>query len=130
MLLRWGYRRERPLAFLGVGRRCAAQAWRPRPGRSRAPLRRGRGAARDVGQQFKRKRPNQFSWRYEAPDRLLAGKDIREDDVPTWFWTFQPEHFDKGLINARLAKLYQLKGNLDFLYSQGGYAYFFANTNS
>lgn len=28
---------------------------------------------------------NQFSWAYEARDRLLAGEDIREDDVPTWF---------------------------------------------
>ncbi len=25
---------------------------------------------------------DQFSWRYEALDRLLAGEDIREDDVP------------------------------------------------
>ena len=69
---------------------------------------------------------DQFSWAYEARDRLLAGEDIREDDVPTWFWTFRPEHFDKGQVNERLAKVYQLKGNPDFLYSQGGYDYFFA----
>ena len=70
---------------------------------------------------------DQFSWQYEAQDRLLAGEDIREDDVPTWFWTYRPEHFDKGLVNQRLAKVYQLKGNADFLLSQGGYAYFFAD---
>ena len=72
----------------------------------------------------------QFSWRYEALDRLLAGKGIREDDVPTWFWTFQPEHFDKNHVNRKLAKLYQLKGNPDFLLSQGGYDYFFADLTS
>ena len=70
---------------------------------------------------------DQFSWAYEAHDRLLAGEDIREDDVPTWFWTYRPEHFDKGQVNRKLAKLYQLKGNPDFLYSQGGYDYFFAD---
>jgi len=70
---------------------------------------------------------DQFSWRYEALDRLLAGEDIRKDDVPTWFWTFQPEHFDKDEVNRKLAKLYQLKGNPNFLLSQGGYAYFFAD---
>lgn len=69
---------------------------------------------------------DQFSWAYEAHDRLLAGEDIREDDVPTWFWTYRPEHFDKGPVNKRLAKLYQLKGNPDFLYAQGSYDYFFA----
>jgi hypothetical protein len=42
---------------------------------------------------------NQFNWRYEALARLLAGKDIRENDVPTWFWTYQPEHFDKARVN-------------------------------
>ena len=47
--------------------------------------------------------------------------------MPTWFWTFRPEHFDKKQVNERLAKLYQLKGNPDFLYSQGGYDYFFAD---
>ena len=31
---------------------------------------------------------DQFSWAYEARDHLLAGEDIREDDVPTWFWTY------------------------------------------
>ena len=70
---------------------------------------------------------DQFSWAYEAHNRLLAGEDIREDDVPTWFWTYRPEHFDKGQVNRKLAKLYQLKGNPDFLYSQGGYDYFFAD---
>ncbi|MGI4736854.1 MAG: plasmid pRiA4b ORF-3 family protein [Janthinobacterium lividum] len=73
---------------------------------------------------------DQFSWRYESLARLLAGEDIREDDVPTWFWTYQPEHFDKGQINRKLAKLYQLKGNPDFLLSQGGYDYFFADLKS
>ena len=70
---------------------------------------------------------DQFSWAYEARDRLLAGEDIREDDVPTWFWTYRPEHFDKGPVNRKMAKLYQLKGNPDFLLSQGGYDYFFAD---
>ena len=28
---------------------------------------------------------DQFGWAYEARDRLLAGEDIREDGVPTWF---------------------------------------------
>lgn len=69
---------------------------------------------------------DQFSWSYEALDRLLAGENILEDDVPTWFWTFQPEHFDRRQVNERLAKLYQLKGRPYFLYSQGGYDYFFA----
>ena len=78
---------------------------------------------------------DQFSWAYEAHDRLLAGEDIREDDVPTWFWTYRPEHFDKDHVNRKLAKLYQLKGNPvngnpDFLYSQGVYDYFFADTKS
>jgi len=73
---------------------------------------------------------DQFTWRYEALDRLLAGEDIREDDVPTWFWTYRPEHFDKDHINRKLAKLYQLKGDPDFLYSQGGYDYFFADVKS
>ncbi|TDN36967.1 hypothetical protein E4631_19945 [Hymenobacter sp. UV11] len=44
---------------------------------------------------------DQFSWRYESLDRLLAGEDIREGDVPTWFWTYRPEGFlflkDTGL---------------------------------
>ncbi|MBC6700155.1 plasmid pRiA4b ORF-3 family protein [Hymenobacter puniceus] len=70
---------------------------------------------------------DQFSWQYEAQDRLLAGEDIFEDDVPTWFWTYRPEHFDKGLVNQRLAKVYQLKVTADFLLSQGSYAYFFAD---
>ena len=70
---------------------------------------------------------DQFSWRYESLDRLLAGENIFEDDVPTWFWTYRPEHFDKAQVNERLDKLYQLKGNPDFLLSQGGYAYFFAD---
>ncbi len=73
---------------------------------------------------------DQFSWAYEARDRLLAGEDIREDDVPTWFWTFQPEHFDKTQVNRKLAKVYQLKGNPDFLLSQGSYDYFFADLKS
>ena len=47
--------------------------------------------------------------------------------MPTWFWTFQPEHFDKKQVRRKLAKLYQLKGNPDFLYSQGGYDYFVAD---
>lgn len=47
--------------------------------------------------------------------------------MPTWFWTFRPEHFDKDKVNNGLVKLYQLKGNPDFLYSQGGYDYFFAS---
>jgi hypothetical protein len=42
---------------------------------------------------------DQFSWRYEALDHLLAGEDIREDDVSTWFWTYRPEHFDKDHVN-------------------------------
>ena len=54
---------------------------------------------------------DQFSWSYEALDWLLAGENIFEDDVPTWFRTYQPEHFDKGQVNERLAKLYQLKGS-------------------
>ena len=62
---------------------------------------------------------DQFSWAYEAHDRLLAGEDIREDDVPTWFWTYRPEHFDWEQVNQKLAKVYQLMGNPDFLYSQG-----------
>ena len=70
---------------------------------------------------------DQFSWRYEALDRLLADEDLREDDVPTWFWTYRPEHFDKEQVNRKLAKLYQLKSNPDFLLSQGGYDYFFAD---
>ena len=70
---------------------------------------------------------DQFSWAYEAQDRLLAGESIRGDDVPTWFWTYRPEHFDKGLVNEHLTKLYQLKGNPDFLLSQGSYDYFFAD---
>jgi len=61
---------------------------------------------------------------------LLAGEDIREGDVPTWFWTFRLEQFDKDLVNQKLAKVYQLKGNPDFLYSQGVYDYFFAYTKS
>ena len=73
---------------------------------------------------------DQFGWAYEARDRLLAGEDIREDDVPTWFWTFRPEHFDKARVNEQLAKVYQLKGNPDFLLPQGGYAYFFADMNA
>ncbi|OGX89629.1 hypothetical protein BEN47_19595 [Hymenobacter lapidarius] len=73
---------------------------------------------------------DQFSWAYEARDRLLAGEDIREDDVPTWFWTFRPEHFGKQQVNQKLAKLYQLKGNPDFLLSQGSYDYFFADLES
>jgi hypothetical protein len=73
---------------------------------------------------------DQFSWRYESHDHLLAGEDIWENDVPTWFWTYQPEHFDKDYINRKLTKLYQLKGNPDFLLSQGGYDYFFADMKS
>ncbi|GAB2798399.1 MULTISPECIES: plasmid pRiA4b ORF-3 family protein [Hymenobacter] len=73
---------------------------------------------------------DQFSWSYEAVDRLLAGENIFADDVPTWFWTYRPEHFDKAQVNARLAKVYQLKGNPDFLLSQGGYDYFFADVTS
>ena len=73
---------------------------------------------------------DQFGWAYEARDRLLAGEDIREDDVPTWFWTYRPEHFDKSLVNERLAKVYQLKGNPDFLLSQGSYDYFFTDLKS
>jgi len=70
---------------------------------------------------------DQFSWRFEALDRLIAGENIFADDVPTWFWTYRPEHFDKEQVNERLAKLYQLKGTPDFLYAQGGYDYFFAD---
>ena len=92
---------------------------------------RGRRACppEEVGgpQGYNQRTLDQFSWAYEARDRLLAGEDIREDDVPTWFWTYRPELFDKGQVNERLAKLYQLKGNPDFLYSQGGYDYFFAS---
>ena len=69
---------------------------------------------------------DQFYWSYEARDRLLAGENIFDDDVPTWFWTYRPEHFDKGRVNERLAKLYQLKGSPDFMCAQGGYDYFFA----
>lgn len=29
---------------------------------------------------------DQCSWRYEAFDRLLAGKDLRAEDGPTWFF--------------------------------------------
>ena len=57
---------------------------------------------------------------------MLAGENIFDDDVPTWFWTYRPGHFDKGQVNERRVKLYQLKGNPNFLYSQGDYDYFFA----
>ena len=73
---------------------------------------------------------DQLSWRYEAFDRRLAGEDIREDDVPTWCWTFRPEHFDQEQVNERLAKLYQLMSNPDFLLSQGGYDDFLADLKS
>jgi Plasmid pRiA4b ORF-3-like protein len=73
---------------------------------------------------------DQFSWSFEAVDRLLAGENIFEDDVPTWFWNYRPEHFDREQVNQKLAKVYQLKGNPDFLLSQGGYDYFFADLKS
>lgn len=73
---------------------------------------------------------DQFSWSFEALNRLIAGENIFEDDVPTWFWTFRSEHFDKGQVNQKLAKVYQLKGGPDFLYSQGSYDYFFADLRS
>ena len=75
---------------------------------------------------YDRRTLDQFSWAYEARDRLLAGEDIRKDDGPPGFWTYWPEHFDKRQVNERLAKLYQLKGRPDFRYSQGGYDCFFA----
>lgn len=74
--------------------------------------------------------PDQVSWADEAHDHLLAGEDIREDDVPAWFWTCRLEHFDGDQVNQKLAKLYQLKGNPDFLLSQGSYAYFLADVKS
>lgn len=64
---------------------------------------------------------NQFSWRYEALHRLLAGEDIREADVLTWFWTFELEHFDKDHVNQKLAKLYHLEANPNFLLSLRGF---------
>ena len=70
---------------------------------------------------------DQFSWSFEALDRLLVGENIFEDDVPTWFWHYRPEHFDREQVNRKLAKVYQLKGNPDFLLSQGSYDYFFAD---
>ena len=81
------------------------------------------GVVKEIGQNLRLRSEGA----YETRSRLLAGEGIREDDVPTRFWTHRPEHFDKGLVNERLAKLYQLKGNPDFLYSQGGYDYFFAD---
>lgn len=50
--------------------------------------------------------------------------------MPTQFWTFQPKHSDRRQVNERLVKLYQLKGQADFLYSQGSYAYFLADAKS
>lgn len=73
---------------------------------------------------------DQFSWSYEAVERLLSGENIFDDNVPTWFWIYRPEHFDRKQVNQRLVKLYQLKGNPDFLYSRGGYDYFFADLES
>lgn len=32
---------------------------------------------------YDQRKLDQFSWRYEAPDRLLASENIREDDVST-----------------------------------------------
>ncbi|WP_019949534.1 IS1096 element passenger TnpR family protein [Hymenobacter aerophilus] len=73
---------------------------------------------------------DQFSWSYEAVERLLAGENIFDDDVPTWFWTYRPEYFDRKKVNQRLAEVYQLKGNPDFLLSQGGYDSFSADVKS
>jgi hypothetical protein len=47
---------------------------------------------------------DQFSWSYDALERLLAGENILDDDMPTWFWTYRPEHFDKGHVNGKLGE--------------------------
>ena len=76
---------------------------------------------------YRQRTLDQFSWLRDLVMGLLEGDPIDEQalDVPDWFWTYRSEYFDRAEVNRRLAKLYQLKGGSDFLYSRGGYDYFF-----
>lgn len=76
---------------------------------------------------YRQRTLDQFSWMRELVMGILEGDPIDEQDldVPDWFWTYRSEQFDRVEVNRRLAKLYQLKGESDFLYSRGGYDYFF-----
>ncbi|GAA4419130.1 plasmid pRiA4b ORF-3 family protein [Nibrella viscosa] len=81
---------------------------------------------------YRQRTLDQLSWQRDLITCLLEREPIEEQDldVPDWFWTYRPEHFDRATINQRLAKLYQFKGRSDFLYAKGAYDYFFEDPAS
>lgn len=82
---------------------------------------------------YDRRMQQQREWAYEWLDtvveRLKAGENPMEDDVPPWYYTYNSEKFDRKLINLKLAQLYQIKGSSDFWYAKGGYEGYFEDLN-
>lgn len=62
-----------------------------------------------------------YDWLDTLVERLQAGENPMEDNVPAWYFTHQPERFDLKAINQKLAKLYQIKGCSAFWEAQGCY---------
>ncbi len=62
-----------------------------------------------------------YDWLDTLVDRLQAGENPLEDNVPPWYFTHQPERFELNMVNQRLAKLYQIKGSSGFWETQGCY---------
>lgn len=62
-----------------------------------------------------------YDWLDTLVKRLQAGENPLEDNVPTWYFTHRPEHFDRDKINEKLAKLYHIKGSSSFREAQGYY---------
>lgn len=66
-----------------------------------------------------------YEWLADLVERLEAGENPMEDNVPKWYFTHNPEKFARKLINQKLNKLYQIKGSSEFWLSHGGYEDFF-----
>ena len=62
-----------------------------------------------------------YDWLDTLVERLQAGENPLEDNVPAWYYIHRPEHFNRTKINEKLAKLYQIKGSSGFWEAQGCY---------
>jgi hypothetical protein len=79
------------------------------------------GAQKVYGKRIDAQRYWAYEWLDTLIERLQAGENPLEDNVPVWYFTHQPELFDLKSINEKLAKLYQIKGSSGFWEAQGCY---------
>jgi hypothetical protein len=72
------------------------------------------GGPKVYGQRIDAQRYWAYEWLDTLVERLQAGENPLEDNVPAWYFTHQPERFELRAINHKLSKLYQIKGVSSF----------------